>query len=264
MANPLFDVSGQVVLVTGAASGLGWAIAEVMAAHEAAVTLVDIDGAGLEHAVRQLAAQGYRAESAVVDISDRDALQATIDRCAHARGRLDVVFANAGVTAGPSYLIAPEGEIDRTDLERWDRSLEINLHGTFDTMRAAAAPMKRQKSGRIVVTASISGMRASPVSGYGYVAAKAALINLVRHAAVELGPHNICVNAIAPGFFVTKLAGGRLKHDAEMARQLAARVPLRRLGLPEDIKGLALFLAAPASGYITGAVIPIDGGVTAG
>ena len=106
-------------------------------------------------------------------------------------------------------------------------------------------------------------MRASPVSGYAYVAAKAALINLVRQAAVELGPRNVRVNAIAPGYIATNLAGGRLKRDPELARELQERVPLGRIGQPEDLKGVALFLASPASSYVTGAVIPVDGGVTA-
>ena len=264
MTNSLFDVSGQVALVTGAASGLGWAIAEAMAEHGARVSLADVDAAALERGLGQLKAKGHSVEGIVLDVGDRPAVLAAVERCAARQGRLDAVFANAGISAGPSYQLAAEGEIDHTDMALWDRSLQINLHGTFDTMRAAATPMKRQRHGRIIVTASISGMSASPVSGYGYVAAKAALVNLVRHAAVELGPFNVCVNAIAPGFFVTNLAGGRLKHDAATAERLAAQVPLRRLAYPDDIKGLALFLASPGSGYITGTVIPIDGGVSAG
>jgi NAD(P)-dependent dehydrogenase (short-subunit alcohol dehydrogenase family) len=107
-------------------------------------------------------------------------------------------------------------------------------------------------------------MRASPVSGYGYVAAKAALINVVRHAALELAPHNVLVNAIAPGFIATNFAGGRLKKDPALSAEISRQIPLGRLGQAEELKGIALFLASPASSYITGTLIPVDGGVTAG
>jgi NAD(P)-dependent dehydrogenase (short-subunit alcohol dehydrogenase family) len=261
--NSLFDLTGKVAFVTGAASGLGWAMAEVMAEYGATVTLADVDEHGLEIAERQLKSRGYNVESTLLDISNSKQLHAAIDRCADEHGKLDIVFANAGISAGPSFVTSPSGQIDSVDPANWDRVLKINLSGTFDTMRTAAKHMKRQKSGRIIVTASISGMRSSPISGYAYVATKAALINLVRHAAVDLAPYNVLVNAIAPGCFMTNIGGGKLLSDLEVQRKCTARVPLGRLGSPEEIKGLALFLAAPASSYVTGTVIPIDGGVTA-
>jgi NAD(P)-dependent dehydrogenase (short-subunit alcohol dehydrogenase family) len=123
--------------------------------------------------------------------------------------------------------------------------------------------MKKQGSGRIVVTSSIAGLRAEPPCGYAYVATKAAVINLVRQAALELAPFNVLVNGIAPGPFLTNIAGGRLRREPERHAEFAASVALKRLAQPDEIKGLALLLASPAGSFITGVVIPIDGGSTA-
>ncbi len=131
------------------------------------------------------------------------------------------------------------------------------------TIRFAATHMKRQRGGSIVATASIAGLRSEPLVGYGYAAAKAAVVNIVRHAAVDLAPYNVRVNAIAPGPFLTNIAGGRLHREPEVAKKFAAPVPLGRMAQPDEIKGLALLLASPAGSFITGTVIPIDGGTTA-
>jgi NAD(P)-dependent dehydrogenase (short-subunit alcohol dehydrogenase family) len=130
-------------------------------------------------------------------------------------------------------------------------------------VQAAAAHMQRQRAGRIIVTASISGMRSESISGYAYVATKAAVINLVRHTATELAQDNVLVNAIAPGPFYTNIADGRLRRDPDLVKQFEDEVPLHRIAQPHEIKGLALFLASDASSYVTGTVIPIDGGATA-
>ena len=142
-------------------------------------------------------------------------------------------------------------------------AFELNLAATFMTIRFAATHMKRQRSGSIIATTSIAGMRSEPLVGYGYVAAKAAVANIVRHAAVELASYNVRVNAIAPGPFLTNIAGGRMHREPDVAKQFAAAVPLGRLAQPDEIKGLALLLASPAGSFITGTVIPIDGGTTA-
>jgi NAD(P)-dependent dehydrogenase (short-subunit alcohol dehydrogenase family) len=259
----LFDVSGHVAFVTGAASGLGLAYAEAMAENGARVVLADIDAPALERESGRLAAAGCAVEPAVLDVADHAALAAAIDAAAARHGRLDAVFANAGITSGPGFAISPAGEIDAMELSLFRRALDVNLTATFMTMRFAAAHMKRQRRGSIVATASIAGMRAEGLVGYGYTAAKAAVINMVRHAAVELAPHNVRVNAIAPGPFLTNIAGGRMHREPEIVKKFAAHVPLGRLGRPDEIKGLALLLASPAGSFITGATIPIDGGATA-
>ena len=130
------------------------------------------------------------------------------------------------------------------------------------TLRAAARHMKPRRQGRVIVTSSIAGIRAEPLSGYAYVASKAAVNNLVRQAAVELAPFNVLVNAIAPGPFATGLNGGRLRLP-ESAERMRTHIPLGRIADTSEIKGLALLLASPASSYMTGAIIPVDGGASA-
>jgi NAD(P)-dependent dehydrogenase (short-subunit alcohol dehydrogenase family) len=259
----LFDVVGHVAFVTGAASGLGLAYAEVMAANGARVVLADTDADGLERARLRLASAGCAVEATVVDIAEAQDLRAAIDAAAERHGRLDAMFANAGITSGPGFELSPGGSIEAMDLALFRRALDVNLTATFMTIRAAAVHMKQRRSGSIIATASIAGLRSEPLVGYGYVAAKAAVINLVRHAAVDLAPYNVRVNAIAPGPFLTNIAGGRLHREPDVAAKFAAAVPLGRIADPAEIKGLALLLASPAGSFITGAVIPIDGGTTA-
>jgi NAD(P)-dependent dehydrogenase (short-subunit alcohol dehydrogenase family) len=259
----LFRVDGHVAFVTGAASGLGLAFAEVMAENGARVVLTDIDAAALEAAAARLRASGCAVEHTVVDIADRESLRTAIDATVDRYGRLDAVFANAGISSGPGFEISPTGEIDAADLDLFGRVIDINLTATFLTIRFAAAHMKRQRSGSIVATTSIAGLRSEPLVGYGYVAAKAAIGNVVRHAAVELAPYDVRVNAIAPGPFLTNIAGGRLRREPDAVAKFTAMVPLGRLGQPHEVKGLALLLASPAGSFITGTVIPIDGGTTA-
>ena len=257
----LFDVAGRVAYVTGAAGGLGLAMAEVMAVNGASVTMTDIDEAGLEAAADRLRDSGCKVETEIVDVADIDTLSKSIDAAAARHGRLDVLFANAGISAGPGF--ATEiGQINAVTRETWDRVLRINLTSVFVSIQAAAAHMKTQRDGRIIVTSSIAGLGAEPVVGYAYVATKAAVANLVRQAAHELAAYNVMVNAIAPGPFRTNIGGGRL-NDPEAVKLFEGMVPLGRIASTDEIKGLALLLASPASSYLTGAVIPIDGGSSA-
>ncbi len=260
-ADRLFDVTGHGALVTGAASGLGLAMAEVMAANGARVTMLDVDAAGLDQAASRLRAAGGAVDVAVVDVRDQAALRGAVDACAARWGRLDAVFANAGISAGPGFATGLSS-LETVSLDAWDNVVAINLTSILVTIQAAAAHMKPRRSGRIVVTASIAGLRAEPLVGYAYAATKAGVINLVRQAAVELAPSGVTVNAIAPGPFLTNIAGGRLR-DPAVVRQFADMVPLGRIASTEEIKGLALLLGSPASSFITGTVIPIDGGTTA-
>jgi NAD(P)-dependent dehydrogenase (short-subunit alcohol dehydrogenase family) len=256
-AAQLFDVNGHVVLVTGAASGLGLAMAEVMAENGATVVLTDVDGEGLAKHTARLAAAGGKVHSEVLDVADRAAVERCVAATAQRRGRLDAVFANAGISAGPA------GRQMATAWETWDKVLDINLTGVFATVRAAAEAMKPRRSGRIVVTASIAAFKGEGVSGYAYGATKAAVSNLVRRAAIELGPFNIMVNGIAPGPFRTNIAGGHMHTKPEIVQAMAAETAIGRIAEPGEIKGLALLLASPASSYMTGTVIPIDGGALA-
>lgn len=261
-ADTIFDVRGHVVIVTGAASGLGLAMSEAMADNGAHVVMTDINPETLEMEAARLRSNGGQIESIVLDVGDLDKLRQTIDGVVAKHGRIDALFANAGVTAGPGFHI-PEWQIEVYPRDKWNHALEINLTSIFVAMQTAAVHMKRQRSGRIIVTASIAGLRAETNVGYGYIATKAAIINVARQAAMELAPYRVSVNVIAPGPFLTNIADGRLHREPEVAKEFAAMVPQGRLADPSEIQGLALLLASPASSFLTGAVIPIDGGTMA-
>jgi NAD(P)-dependent dehydrogenase (short-subunit alcohol dehydrogenase family) len=252
----VFDVRDRVALVTGGASGLGLAIAGVLAECGATVVIADRDQARLN----EVAADGAagRIEQAVVDVTDATAVKELVDGILERHGRLDAAFANAGIALGrnPGH---PDGVIDRFDLADWHRLLEVNLHGVVHTVRAAAEPMKRRRSGSIVVTASTAGLRQDPLVPYSYVVAKAGVINFVRQAALDLARWQVRVNAIAPGPFRTNIGGpGPVPPEAEA--MWGANVALGRMGDPSEIRGLALLLASGASSFMTGGVYPVDGG----
>lgn len=257
-AEQLFTVKGLVTIVTGAASGLGLAMAETMAANGADVVLVDRNETELKRVGEKIIPG---AEIATVDVADRDAIRRLTDDVVQRKGRIDVVFANAGISAGAG-LFSPKGHIENIDLGAWDEVLATNQTGVFATIQAAARHMKAQRRGRIVVTASVGGLRGASAVGYAYAASKAAVVNLVRQAALDLAPFDVQVNAIAPGFFRTALGGGRLL-DEVATKPLEAIVPMKRIAMPREIAGISLLLASPAASYITGSVFTVDGGITA-
>lgn len=256
----LFDLRGQRVLVTGAASGLGLAMAEAMLEAGAQVILSDHNAQALAAACQRLQASDPRVQSCVMDVGEVAEVDRVFEALA-AEGPIDCVFANAGMSAGRGFLV-DEGRLENVDPAAWDRVLRVNLDGVMATLRAAARHMKPRGRGRIIVTSSIAGLRSEVHSGYAYVASKAAVNNLVRQAAVELAPFNVRVNAIAPGPFATGINGGRLRLP-ESAERMRTYIPLGRIADPKEIQGLALLLASSASSYMTGAIIPIDGGASA-
>ena len=243
-----FDVSGLRAVVTGAASGLGLAMAEAMAEGGARVTLADLDGEGLEQAAARLPG----ARTAVVDVADSSA----VERLFAEQDGVDVVFANAGVSREAGVL-DERGGLGNLDDDTWRTVLGINLDGVLFTMREAARLMKPQGSGRIIVTASTAGVGTDPFVGYSYSATKAAVIMLVRQAAFELARHGVHVNAIAPGPFRTNIGGGAPPIPDEAWAEIVA---IGRMAEPDELKGVALLLASPASSFMTGAVVPVDGG----
>jgi NAD(P)-dependent dehydrogenase (short-subunit alcohol dehydrogenase family) len=264
----LFKVEGYGVIVTGGASGLGLGFAEALAVNGAKVTLLDVDGKRIDEEVARLTKAGCTARGEVIDVTDHPALDAAFDRAAKAHGRIDVVFANAGIDSGPGFLNAwvgsqrprnPAGSMEAYDDARWQKVIDINLTGVFATMRAATRHMKPQRSGRIIVTTSLAAVKNEAVVGSAYMAAKAGAAHLMRNVALELAAYNITVNAIAPGFFITNIGGGHA-HNPELQNAVSKAVPMHRVGFPKDMAGLALFLASPASDYLTGQQIIIDGG----
>lgn len=259
----LFDVRGRVVAVTGGASGIGLAIARILGAAGATVTIVDRAETGLEAAATELATEDVPVGTAVADVADRAALSAALDGVVARCGPLDVVFANAGMSGGAGVEFGGS-RIEDVDPQLWDRALAVNLTGVFTTMQCAARSM-RGRGGRIVITASIAGLRGDPMVGYPYSASKAAVLNLVRQAALELAAENVLVNAIVPGPFATNIGAPRTDpRKADMEAAFASTVPLGRVAATSEMQGLALYLAAPASGFVTGASFVIDGGSLAG
>jgi NAD(P)-dependent dehydrogenase (short-subunit alcohol dehydrogenase family) len=263
-----FGVEGYGVAVTGGASGLGLAFVEALAEHGARVTMLDVDPQRTKDETARLQAAGFDVRSAVVDVTDHAGLDAAIDQAAAEYGRLDVVFANAGIDPGPGPIGAWAGtdrpRVDAGALEnyaddRWNRVIDINLNGVFATMRAAARHMRPAGSGRIIVTTSLAATKTEAVIGAAYMAAKAGAAHLMRSVALELAAYNITVNAIAPGFFITNIGGGHA-HNPDLQAAIAKDIPMHRVGQPADIKGLALFLSSSHSAYITGQEIIIDGG----
>jgi NAD(P)-dependent dehydrogenase (short-subunit alcohol dehydrogenase family) len=263
-----FEVAGHGVVVTGGASGIGLAYGEVLAAHGARVTLIDVDADGVEAQAARLRADGLDVRAATADVTDHAALDRAIDEAAGTYGRVDAAFANAGIDPGPGFVGAwaggerprvAEGALENYADERWNRVIDVNLNGIFATARAAARHMRPRGYGRIVITTSLAATKVEPVIGSAYMAAKAGARHLMHSLALELAADGITVNAIAPGFFVTNIGGGHA-HDPGLQAAVAKDIPMHRVGRPDDIKALALFLASPASDYVTGQEIVIDGG----
>ena len=260
----MFDVAGKSVIVTGGASGIGRAYAEILAEHGARVCIFDIDPAGLDRVVGEMTAKGWDVWGQVVDVGDRPAMAAAFDAVAAKHGRIDTVFANAGIDPGPGFNTPtgernPDGAIENIPDEQWDRGIEINLTSVYTTVKNAVRHMKPNGGGEIIVTSSIASMINESIVGTSYMPAKAAVNHFVRHMAMELGAYGIRVNAILPGPFITNIAGGRLRNKEDRAA-FESQSLIGRIGDVEDIKGLALLLASPAGSLFTGSLIVIDGG----
>ena len=270
-----FDIKGRSALVTGAASGIGLAYAEAMAEAGAAVTLADIDAAGVECEAARLREAGYEARADVCDVSSFDAVAAAFDAHDKTYGGLDICFANAGIDAGagfwnPAGHRNPEGQVDTYDPARWDKSISVNLSGVFYTVSNAVRIMKKEgrangrTGGSIITTASNAGLVTEPIVGLPYMPAKAGVLHMVRALGLELAEFRIRINAIAPGPFVTNIGGGWVKHDPVARKAWDAIIPLGRMAETDQIKPLALLLASDASDYMTGSHVVIDGGMMLG
>jgi NAD(P)-dependent dehydrogenase (short-subunit alcohol dehydrogenase family) len=268
----LFKVEGLGVIVTGGASGLGLGYAEALAENGARVTILDVDSERIDQETRRMRDLGWAVRGEVVDVRDHPAIDRAFDAAAMAHGRLDVVFANAGVDPGPGFVGGwmgsqrprnPQGALENYTDERWNRVLDINLNGIFATLRAGARMMRPQRAGRMIVTTSVAAYQCEPAIGAAYMTAKAGAAHLMRQVALELAAFGITVNAIAPGFFATNIGGGHAKQP-HVQEAMGKVIPMHRVGFAEDMKGLALFLASPASAYLTGQQISIDGGWTLG
>jgi 3-oxoacyl-[acyl-carrier protein] reductase len=252
------NLSPQVALVTGAARGIGKAIADLFARNGAHVVYSDVD----LPVVKESAAASADGEALALDVTDAEQVEAVVADIVKRHGRLDIAVNNAGVNT-----LAHRVPIDQFPQQEWERILKVDLHGVFLVSRAVAAVMRRQKSGRIINIASIAGLVPLRLQ-CPFIAAKAGVVNLTRGMALELGPHGILVNGIAPGSTLTdgtrKLFYGEDGTFRDSVQQMLAHVPLGRPGTPEEIAHAALFLAAPESSYVNGHILTVDGGWTAG
>ena len=247
----LFDVAGRVVLVTGGSRGIGRMIAQGFVQNGAIVYIASRKSAVCNEAARQLSAFGI-CRSVPVDLSTTDGRAKILAAIDQADGRLDILVNNAGASWGAALEDYPE--------HGWDKVLDVNLKSVFFLIQTMLPLLRKAQftPSRIINIASINGIVPPPVENYAYAASKAAAIMLTRHLAKQLASSGILVNAIAPGPFHTDMMARTL---AEKGDEYVARNPLGRLGRAEDIAGTALFLAARASAYMTGAVLPCDGGV---
>lgn len=247
----LFSLEGRIALVTGASRGLGLAMARALAAAGAHVVLAARDAARLEQAAQEIRAAGGRADIEAFDLLDEAAVGTAVQRIVARFGRLDILLNNAGICLWGGLL--------ESTLDDWRRTLDTNLTAVYVLAREAARTMVAQRSGRIINVGSyVSVIGRERLTAY--VASKHGLAGLTKSLAGELGRHNVTCNGIAPGFFETDMAGPVLA-DPARARIFTDAIAMNRWGRPEELAGVAVFLASDASSYVNGHMLHVDGGV---
>jgi gluconate 5-dehydrogenase len=249
-------LDGKVALVTGGSRGLGLQIAHALGEAGASVAITARKEEGLAHAVKELEESGIRAMSVRCDISRNAEVEAAVGQVLDRFEHIDILVNNAGATWGAPFEEMP--------LEAWDKVIRTNVDGTYFVSRSVGIHMiHRGQGGRIINIASVAGLRGTEPSvmpTLPYNTSKGAVVNFTRALAATLAEHQITVNCICPGFFPTRMSQGVL---AKIGAEVIARTPLKRLGGDQDLKGIAVLFASPASSYITGQVIAVDGGSTA-
>jgi 3-oxoacyl-[acyl-carrier protein] reductase len=241
---------GKTVVVTGAARGIGFDISRRLAEGGATVVLVDVLEDALEEAAKKIEGAGGKALTVAADVTDEKAVEKLIEDVVEKTGRLDILVNNAGITRDDLVM--------RMTQEQWDAVLTVNLKGTFLMTKYACRQMLRQRGGRIVNLASVSGLVGNPGQA-NYSASKAGVVGLTKTVARELAGKNICCNAVAPGFIDTEMT--RVLPEKAKERALSA-IPLKRMGTSEEIAAAVCFLAGDEASYITGQVLAVDGGMS--
>ncbi|WP_223595027.1 SDR family oxidoreductase [Neobacillus bataviensis] len=252
----LFSLKGKTAIVTGGGRGLGQQIAEIYAEAGANVVICSRDINACQELSDALKEKGVRSLAFKCDVSNPDDIQHVVDETLREFGRIDILVNNSGTSWGAPALEMPA--------DKWDKVMDINLKAVFLFSQAAGKVMKEQRSGKIINIASIAGMGGQNplvMDAIGYSVSKGAVITLTQELAVKLAPYNVHVNAIAPGFFPTKMTKAILGYSGE---KILERTPAGRFGSDEDMKGPALFLASSASDYVMGHVLAVDGGSSAG
>jgi NAD(P)-dependent dehydrogenase (short-subunit alcohol dehydrogenase family) len=252
----LFDLSGKVAIVTGGSRGLGLQMATALGEAGAALVLTARKADALESAAAQLRGRGCRALAVVCDVSRAEEVDIAVTQTLGAFGRVDILVNNAGTTWGAPVLEMP--------LDAWHKVLETNVTGPFLLARAVGRAMiDAGRGGKIINVASVAGLvgtESGVLDAIGYSTSKGAVIAFTRDLAVKWAPHGITVNAIAPGFFPSKMTRWLIDHHGEA---ILGTIPMGRLGGEDDLKGAVVYLASRASDFVTGQVLVVDGGATA-
>lgn len=251
MQSDLFNLSGKVSLVTGASRGIGLAIAETFSKANAKVVLSSRNQEDLDKAAQKINAAGGDALPVAAHAGDPEAVNALVKKTMDTFGGIDILVNNAGTN--PHF-----GPILTADESHWDKILDVNLKGYFRMIKACVSSMRERGGGKIINMASVSGLRASPGIGI-YGVSKAGVLMLTKTLAVELAKDHIQVNAIAPGLIKTRFSRA-LWENPEVKKSVLGDIPQGRVGLPEEVAGMALYLASEASSFTTGGVFVVDGG----
>ena len=255
MAHSLFDLSGQVALITGSSRGIGKSIAEQMAAAGAKVVISSRKQEACDQVRDEIRARGGEAISMACNIGRKEEIEALVKATLEQMGRIDILVCNAAVN--PFY-----GSLMKLDDDAWDKIMDSNVKSSWWFCKLAAPHMIERGSGNIILISSIGAFRSTSVLG-AYGISKAADAQLARNFALELGPKGIRVNAIAPGLVKTDFAKA-LWSNPTILQNVEQRAPLRRIGQPVEIAGVAVFLASQAASFVTGQLIVADGGATLG
>jgi len=247
-----FGLKDNVILITGAASGMGQAAARLLKTAGAKLVLTDINADGLSAVAREIAAAGIETLDLQLDVSSAEQTKTVVASAAHKFGRIDGLLHFAGVIDAHS--------IEDTTVTHWNRVININLLGTFLIAQAVAAVMRRQQSGRIVLTASDSARKGATISGPAYAASKGGVIALTRDLAMKLGPSGIAVNAICPGIVLTPMVTKDVGIGQSVIDEVISRTPLGRLGQPDDVANMAIMLLTDAAKFVNGEIVEVNGG----
>lgn len=251
----LFNLKGKTAIVTGGGRGLGAQIAQGFAEAGANVVLCSRKVEACQEVAKKLEEKGVKTLALTCDVTKPEDVKSVVQKTVEAFGAIDILVNNSGASWG-----APISEMP---LDAWQKVMDVNVTGTFLMSQAVGEVMVPQKSGKIINIASVAGLGGidpNLMDAIGYNTSKGAVITFTKDLAAKWGRHNINVNAIAPGFFPTKMSKVVMEHGQD---GLLARTPLNRFGTDEDLKGAALFLAAKASDYVTGDVVMVDGGMHA-